>query len=66
MDRLRPLTEADCYRQLYGEREPTIAVIRNRVRSTPFGMSVSGDDLRRAFEERLDQRGPDESHVEAA
>jgi len=66
MDRLRPLTEADCYKRLYLEREPTIAVIRDGLRKSPFGSLVSGDDLRRAFEERLDQREPGESRMEAA
>ena len=55
MERLRPLSETDCYTRLYGQREPTVTIISReaRVQSWP---SVTGEELRDAFDGRLDAR----------
>ncbi len=55
MDRLRPLSESDCYTRLYGQRDPTVTIVsRNpRVSSRP---TMAGDEVRDAFDERLDAR----------
>jgi hypothetical protein len=59
MERLRPLTEAECYVRLYGQREPTVSVIRSNSRQS--WPTLSGERLRRAFEERLDLRDVDDA-----
>jgi hypothetical protein len=54
--RLRPLSEAECYARCYGgHTDERVAVVRlplRRVKSHP----LSGEHLRRLFEERLDAR----------
>ncbi len=57
MDRLRPLSESDCYARLYGQRDPTVTIIARRRRSQPLP-TVTGEELRSAFDERLDTREP--------
>jgi hypothetical protein len=57
--RLRPLSEAECYIRLYGRDEDNvtiIAVVRRRPGPAP---RLSGEALRRLFEERLDTREPE-------
>ena len=54
-ERLRPLTEAECYARLYGERNPLVTVISAEERQVPWPV-VSAERLRRAFLERLDLR----------
>jgi hypothetical protein len=57
MERLRPLSEADCYARLYGQRELTVTIISRQPRRPPWPQ-ISGEDLREGFEERLDIREP--------
>jgi hypothetical protein len=54
--RLRTLTEAECYARCYGGWEPTVTVTRVEARRPRFPTTVSGEDLRRDLEERLDAR----------
>lgn len=63
MRRLRPLTEAECYARCYGGGDENVRVIRLPARARRKLTSISGEQLRRLFEERLEQRGPE---VEAA
>jgi hypothetical protein len=66
MERLRPLSEAECYARLYGQREPTVTVIGVEPRDDSWSF-LTGETLRQAFEERLDLRdGLDALDVEAA
>jgi hypothetical protein len=54
--RLRTLSEAECYARCYGDHDPTVELVRlepRRPRSVP---TVSGEELRRRLEERLDER----------
>jgi len=55
--RLRPLNEAECYARCYGGWEPTVQVVRiespRRVRPAA---RLSGEELRRLFEDRIDLR----------
>jgi hypothetical protein len=55
MERLRPLSETDCYTRLYGQREPTVTIISREPRAQPW-QSVAGEELRDAFGERLEAR----------
>jgi hypothetical protein len=63
MIRLRPLSEAECYARCYGGWEATVRVVRLEPRRPRYPTTVSGDALRRLFEERIDGR---EAEVEAA
>ena len=64
--RLRPLTEAECYARCYGAWDPTVKIVRLEPRRPRFPTTVSGEDLRRALEERIDARTGDEAEIEAA
>jgi len=54
--RLRTLTEAECYARCYGGWDPTVTISRAEPRRPRYETTVSGEDLRRSLEERLDQR----------
>jgi len=56
MDRLRPLTESDCYTRLYGQRDPTVTIVSRHPRAR--SSATTGEELRGAFEERLEAREP--------
>ena len=65
MQRLRPLSEAECYTRLYGKNgESAVSLVP--VESAALRPVLSGDDLRRLLEERLDAREPDFLGGEAA
>lgn len=49
MTRLRPLSESECYTRLYGDRESTVAVIREFDPERPSGGPL-GEQLLRLFE----------------
>jgi hypothetical protein len=61
--RLRPLSEAECYARCYGGRGGDDRVSFVRVLPREKRETISGEQLRRLFEERLDRHGPE---VEAA
>lgn len=63
MRRLRPLTEAECYARCYGGGGDDVRVLRLEPRRSRIVVRLSGEELRRRFEERLDSRTPE---VEAA
>ena len=63
MRRLRPLTEAECYARCYGGGGDDVRVMRLEPRGSRVVVRLSGEELRRRFEERLDAR---EAEVEAA
>ena len=49
MTRLRPLSESECYTRLYGDRDSTVAVIRESDPERPSG-GLLGEQLLRLFE----------------
>ena len=57
--RLRPLTEAEAYARCYGEGDDNVRFVKVEPRRPRFFARVSGEDLRRAFESRLNKREPD-------
>jgi hypothetical protein len=63
--RLRPLTESECYTRLYGDRESTVAVIRESEPERRSG-GLLGEQLRRLFEEEHGIGPPTLPEVEAA
>jgi hypothetical protein len=57
--RLRALNEAECYTRCYGDREDAVQVIELQPRRQRFESTLSGEDIRRLFELRLDAREPE-------
>lgn len=56
MRRLRTLTEAECYARCYGSRDELVRVIRLEPRRPRYDVRPSGEELRKYFEEALDER----------
>ena len=54
--RLRSLNEAECYARCHGEGDDNVRVVKLEPRRPRFDPEISGEDLRRAFEVRLDKR----------
>jgi hypothetical protein len=54
--RLRPLTEEECYLRCYGVDETTVRVVRIDLERPAPRFRVTGEELRRLFEIRLDAR----------
>lgn len=56
MRRLRSLSETECYVRLYGGWDPTVTLVKIEPRRPRYELSVSGEDLRRDFEARIEGR----------
>ena len=57
MRRLRTLSEQECYLRCYGAAEVTVRLVRVEPRhASSSGMTITGEELRRLFEVRLDAR----------
>ena len=55
--RLRPLTEAEAYARCHGTRETEgVRIVKLEPRRPRYDLPVSGEDLRRSFEEKLERR----------
>jgi hypothetical protein len=53
---LRPLSEQECYLRCYGDHDAMVRLVRLEPRR-PRGLArISGEELRRLFELRLDAR----------
>jgi hypothetical protein len=65
MVRLRALNEAECYARCYGDHAETVQLVVFEPRRGRFESTLSGEDIRRLFELRLDARDP-ELEAEAA
>jgi hypothetical protein len=63
--RLRVLNEAECYARCYGDRPDTVHLVVVESARPRFESTLSGEDIRRLFELRLDARDP-ELEAEAA
>ena len=58
MRRLRPLSEEECYLRCYGAGDAMVRVVRLEPQR-PRGLArITGEELRRLFEVRLDKREP--------
>jgi hypothetical protein len=66
MRRLRPLSEAECYARCYLGWEPTVTLVQLEAQPLRAAATISGEDLRRRLEERLDSRLSREPDAEAA
>jgi hypothetical protein len=58
--RLRSLSEDECYARCYRGWEPTVTVVKLEPRRRRYPTSVSGEAIRRVFEDRIDARVDDE------
>jgi len=56
--RLRPLSEAEAYARCHGRRESEVRIVQLEPRRPRYELRVTGEDLRRSFEARLDSREP--------
>jgi hypothetical protein len=54
--RLRPLSEAECYARCYRGWDPTVTIVKLEPRRPRFETTVTGEELRRHFEARIDAR----------
>jgi hypothetical protein len=55
--RLRPLSEQECYLRCYGVDETTVRVVPIEPKRAVRGLGpITGEELRRLFEVRLDAR----------
>jgi hypothetical protein len=59
--RLRTLSEAECYARCYGGWDPTVTLVKIEPRRPRYETTVSGEDLRKLLEERLDARLAEEA-----
>jgi hypothetical protein len=59
--RLNELSEAEAYARSYGTRSDDVRAVRLEPRRPRFQLRVSGEELRRRFEERLNARRSHES-----
>ena len=56
MRRLRSLSETECYVRLYGGWDSTVTLKKVEPRRPRYESAVSGEDLRREFEARIESR----------
>jgi hypothetical protein len=57
--RLRSLSETECYVRLYGGWDSTVTPVKIEPRRPRYELAVSGEDLRRGFEQRIEARSDD-------
>ena len=57
--RLRALNEAECYARCYGDHEDSVHLVRFEPARPRIASSLTGEELRRLFELRLDAREPE-------
>ena len=61
--RLRTLSEVECYARCYGAYDPTVTLVQLEPRRPRGRTTVSGEDLRKRLEERLDKRAVDDAEA---
>ena len=59
MRRLRVLSEVECYLRCYGAGDESVRVVRIEKPPVLRQIRFDGEDLRRLFELRLDEREPE-------
>jgi hypothetical protein len=57
--RLRELSEAECYARCYGASDDGVRIVKIEPRRSRYSGHLSGEELRRLFELRLDARQPE-------
>ena len=61
--RLRPLTEAEAYARCHGMHDSEVRIVKIEPRRPRYQLEISGEDLRRSFEEKLAGREPEDEVV---
>jgi hypothetical protein len=61
--RLRPLTEAEAYARCHGMHDSEVRIVKIEPRRPRYDLEVSGEDLRRSFEQKLARREPEDEVV---
>ena len=61
--RLRPLTEAEAYARCHGTRDSEVRIVKIEPRRPRYQLEISGEDLRRSFEEKLAGREAEDDVV---
>ncbi len=61
--RLRSLSEAEAYHRCHGERNTEVRIVHLEPRRPRYETQVTGEDLRSAFEQKLDQREHEDAPV---
>ena len=61
--RLRPLSEAEAYARCHGDREADVKIVHIEPRRRRYQLRVSGEDLRRSFENKLAAREEAEAEL---
>jgi hypothetical protein len=56
---LRPIEEAEAYARCHGQRSDEVKIVKIEPRRPRFQLRVTGESLRRSFEQRLDKRAED-------
>ena len=56
MRRLRPLSEQECYLRCYGSGDAMVRLVRIEPQRPRALARITGEELRRLFEVRLDSR----------
>jgi hypothetical protein len=56
---LRPLSEQECYLRCYGAGDAQVRIVQLEPRRPRHLARISGEELRRLFELRLDAREPE-------
>ncbi len=59
MRRLRALSEEECYLRCYGAGDTQVRIVQLEPRRPRHLARISGEELRRLFELRLDAREPE-------
>ena len=59
MRRLRPLSEEECYLRCYGAGDSQVRIVELEPRRHRNLARITGEELRRLFELRLDAREPE-------
>lgn len=54
--RLPALSERDCYDRCYGTGDGNVRIVKVEPRRRRYGATISGEELRRRFEDRLAKR----------
>lgn len=60
MRRLRSLSEDECYARCYRGWEPTVTIVKLEPRRPRYPSAISGEAIRRIFEERIEARVDEE------
>ena len=61
--RLRPLSESEAYHRCHGERVTDVHIVHLEPRRPRYETPVTGEELRSAFERKLDGREHEEAPV---